>query len=99
MLWGYEREVVSVSDGERPALGSRVEAVAIHASRDIAAGEELFLFYGDAYVRDYEAGLPPVEYVTKKHIKDVQEQPASWLTLRCAGELLIDRSDLWQRVS
>ena len=69
-----------------------VEALAIHAMRDIAAGEELTLTYGASYqpFRNYECGEPPESRVTQKEIIDMGETPAYWL-----GDT-VRRPDMWK---
>ena len=57
-----------------------IDALAIHAARDIEAGEELTLYYGNEYVRDYgDAGRPAEKHLSLTEIRAMGEIPAKWL--------------------
>ena len=73
VIWYSERDILQ--GGANP--NRAVEAVAIHAARDIQAGTELTLHYGALYARDYDAGHPPKARPTKADIKCAGETPAS----------------------
>ena len=70
-----------------------IEALAIHAVREIEAGEELTLYYGDEYARDYPVGLPPAERLSQGRISARRELPKMTLG---EGQASLDGLELWR---
>ena len=70
-----------------------IEALAIHAVREIEAGEELTVYYGDEYARDYPVGLPPAKRLSKGGISAWREIPKMTLG---EGQASLDGIDLWR---